>query len=87
MYWGLQCFPVLCSLFISSYCIAAVLCAVIGQLPTYFSKSSAVFQIDITAGPGLLNLLMQEARKEHSSYSLDLPETKSALNGSSCKSR
>lgn len=55
--------------------------------PNRFLKSGAVLQIDITAGLGLLYPLMQEARKENSSYSLNLPETKSALNGSSCKSR
>lgn len=34
MYWGLQCYPVLCSMFISSYWIAAVLCVLVGNPPS-----------------------------------------------------
>ena len=44
MYWGLQCYPVLCNLFMASYWIAALLCAVIGDPFSSKNHSNVLLQ-------------------------------------------
>ncbi len=47
MFWGLQCYPVLCGLFISSYYIAAILCILVGEhLHTPVSGSLTAIHIE-----------------------------------------